>query len=179
MSFRRRRVTTWTPAGAGVTVIIVLVIPAKGGISYSTLMAELKTKKTTVNPVAFIKTLSDKEKQRDSIVLLKMFADVTGEKPAMWGAAIIGYGMYHYKSERSTQAGDWFLTGFSPRKQNLTLYIHPHNISSKLLKKLGSHSKSGGCLYIKRLSDVGQPVLRQVIAEGFRGIKKQLAKSTV
>lgn len=140
-------------------------------------MAELKTKKTTASPTAFIKTIPDKEKQKDSLVLLKMFADITGEKPAMWGTAIIGYGQYHYESERSAQKGDWPLTGFSPRKQNLTLYIHPGNISPKFLKQLGSYTMSNGsCLYIKRLSDVDQKVLKQVIAEGLKGIKKMYAK---
>ena len=137
-------------------------------------MAELKTKKTTASPTAFIKTVPDKEKQKDSLVLLKLFADITGEKPAMWGKAIIGYGTYHYASERSSQKGDWMLVGFSPRKQYLSLYIHPANISPTLLKQLGPHSTSMGCLYIKRLSDVDPKVLKRVIMEGLKGIKKML-----
>lgn len=140
-------------------------------------MAELKTKKTAASAAAFIKTVPDKEKQKDSLVLLKLFADITGEKPTMWGSAIIGYGMYHYKSERSSQEGDWPLAGFSPRKQNLTLYLfgagknHP-----ALLKKLGKHTTSGACVYIKRLSDVHVPVLRQLVRKTYQEAKKRLVK---
>lgn len=130
-------------------------------------MAELKTKKTTVSPTAFIKTVPDKEKQKDSLVLLKMFADITGEKPVMWGTAIIGYGQYHYESERSAQKGDWFLTGFSPRKQNLTLYIM-HGLTPVDLKNLGPYKAGGGCLYINRLSDVNLAVLKKAIAKSYK-----------
>lgn len=135
-------------------------------------MSEPKTRKTKASVAAFIKTIPGEEKQKDARVLLKMFADITGEKPAMWGTSIVGYGTYHYKSERSSQEGDWMLLGFSPRKQNLSLYIHPANISPKLLTQLGPHKTSMGCLYIKRLSDVDERVLRKVIAEGLRGIKR-------
>ncbi len=138
-------------------------------------MAELKTKKNKASVTAFLKTVPDIEKQKDSLVLMKLFADVTGEKPTMWGTAIVGYGMYHYKSERSTQEGDWPLAGFSPRKQNLTLYLfgagkqHP-----ALLKKLGPNTTSVGCLYIKRLADVQLPVLRQLIEKTYKDAKKKL-----
>lgn len=139
-------------------------------------MAELKTKKTTASPTAFIKTVPDKKKQQDSLVLLKLFADITGEKAAMWGTAIVGYGMYHYKSDRSAQEGDWPLAGFSPRKQNLTLYLYrAGNQYPALLKKLGPHSTSkGACLYIKRLSDVNISVLRQLIDKTYKEAKKRL-----
>lgn len=138
-------------------------------------MAELKTKKNKASVTAFLKTVADTEKQKDSLVLMKLFADVTGEKPTMWGTAIVGYGKYHYKSERSSQEGDWPLAGFSPRKQNLTLYLygagkqHPD-----LLKKLGPHTTSVACLYIKRLADVQMPVLRQLIEKTYKEAKKKL-----
>lgn len=130
-------------------------------------MAELKTKKTKVNPTAFIKTVPDKVKQLDSLVLLKMFADITGEKPTMWGTAIIGYGMYHYESKKSAQKGDWPLIAFSPRKQNLTLYIM-HGLTPADLKNLGPYKGGGGCLYINRLSDVNLVVLRKAIAKSYK-----------
>lgn len=137
-------------------------------------MSEPKTKKTKVSPLAYLKTIKDKEKQKDGLALYKMFSEVTKEKAAMWGTSIVGFGMYHYKSERSTQEGDWPLVGFSPRAQNFSLYLHPVNISAKLLKQLGTYKASMGCLYIKRLSDVDEKILKQVIKEGLKGIKDML-----
>ncbi len=138
-------------------------------------MAELKTKKTKVSVTKFINAIKDEQQRKDANVLHKLFLDATGEQPAMWGTAIIGYGNYHFKYA-SGREGDWMLTGFSPRKGNLSLYIHPGNVSPKLLKQLGPNTPSMGCLYIKRLSDVDQKVLKQVIAEGIKGLKKMLYK---
>lgn len=135
-------------------------------------MAELKTKKTKASVAQFLQSIPDKEQQNDSVLLNKMFTQMTGEKPAMWGTSIVGYGMYHYKSERSSQEGDWMLTGFSPRKQNLTLYVFPSRIKASVLKALGPHKKSGGCLYIKRLSDVDHGVLKQIIKTAHQEMKK-------
>lgn len=136
-------------------------------------MAELKTKKTTASVAKFINDIKDSQQRADAKVLHKLFLAATGEKPAMWGTAIIGYGTYHFKYA-SGREGDWMLTGFSPRKGNLSLYIHPGNVSPKLLKQLGPNTPSMGCLYIKRLSDVDQKILQQVIAEGIKGLKKML-----
>jgi len=83
-------------------------------------MAEPKTKPTNQDPKDFLKTIKPEQKRIDSFALLEMFRKITGEKAVMWGTAIIGFGLYHYKSERSSQEGDWPLAGFSPRKQNLT-----------------------------------------------------------
>lgn len=98
----------------------------------------------------------------------------------MWGTSIIGFGMYHYKSERSAQEGDWPLVGFSPRKQNLTLYImHGNQESTALLEKLGKHKTSGGnggCLYINKLSDVDTAVLTQLIEISYKYMKKTTTK---
>lgn len=136
-------------------------------------MAELKTKATSQSVKAFIETIEPEEKRNDSLVLLKMFEKVTGEKPVMWGSSIVGFGKYHYKSERSTQEGDWPLVAFSPRKQNLTLYIMLGNKDNKAaLAKLGTYKASGGCLYIKRLSDVDQAVLPALIKHCFGYMKK-------
>src|SRR3989344_269226 len=123
-------------------------------------MAELKTKVTKQDPKDFLNTIEPEEKRKDGFSLLEMFEKVTGEKAVMWGTSIVGFGMYHYKSERSTQEGDWPLVGFSPRKQNLTLYImHGNQDSAALLEKLGPHKTSVGCLYIKKLDDVDRKVL--------------------
>ncbi len=136
-------------------------------------MAELKTKRTSRNPVDFLNTIAPEEKRADSFKLLTMFEEITGEKSAMWGESIIGFGMYHYKSERSRQEGDWPLVGFSPRKQNLTLYImHGNSSNQELLKNLGKHKTSVGCLYINRLSDVDEKVLIQLIKQSFEYMQK-------
>jgi hypothetical protein len=136
-------------------------------------MAELKTQRTNQNPVEFLNTIEPAEKRADSLVLLKLFQKVTGEKPVMWGTSIVGFGMYHYKSERSRQEGDWPLVGFSPRKQNLTLYIMMGiKDDRKLLEKLGKHKASGGCLYINKLTDVDQAVLATLIEKSFQYMKK-------
>lgn len=129
-------------------------------------MAELKTQKNDASAIDFINSVEDETKKQDSLKLLTIFEESTGEKPVMWGASIIGYGMYHYKSERSTQEGDWPLTGFSPRKQNLTIYISTgFDAYATKLEKLGKHKTSKGCLYIKRLSDIDLNVLKFLIKD--------------
>lgn len=136
-------------------------------------MAELKTKKTTQPAEDFLKTVEPAKKRQDSFALLELFQKITGEKAAMWGTSIVGFGMYHYKSERSSQEGDWPLVGFSPRKQNLTLYImHGNNDSNELLNKLGKYKATGGCLYLKRLSDVDQTILTTLIEKSFKYMKE-------
>jgi hypothetical protein len=135
-------------------------------------MSELKTKPTSQDVKEFLNTIEPAEKRGDGFALLEMFQKVTSETAVMWGSAIVGFGMYHYKSERSKQEGDWPLTGFSPRKQNLTLYIMAGNKDNQMLKKLGKHKKSGGCLYIRRLSDVVQTVLATLIETSFQYMKK-------
>lgn len=137
-------------------------------------MAELKTKVTKASATAFLKGVQDSEKRKDSLALLKIFQEVTGEKSKMWGSAIVGFGKYHYESQRSAQRGDWPLTGFSPRKQNLTIYVMPgFKDYGALLKDLGKYKKSVGCLYIKRLSDVDTKVLAKLIKRSFVDMKKK------
>lgn len=138
-------------------------------------MAEPKTKITTQNPKDFLNTIEPKEKREDGFALLEIFQKVTGEKPVMWGTSIVGFGKYHYKSEKSSQEGDWMLVGFSPRKQNLTLYIMHGNKDNPGLEKLGKHKTSsgiGGCLYINKLADVNQTVLAKLIETSFQYMKK-------
>jgi hypothetical protein len=140
-------------------------------------MPEPKTKATTGNVESFLSKVEPEQKRKDSFALLEMFEKVTGEKAVMWGTSIIGFGKYHYKSERSTQEGDWMLVGFSPRKQNLTLYIlHGNDKSQELLAKLGKYKTSGGsmggCLYINKLSDVNVEVLTSLIKTSFEFMRK-------
>ncbi len=141
---------------------------------YTRRMAELKTKPTQASVLDFITSVAEEQQRKDSKVLLQLFKKVTKEKPKMWGTSIVGFGMYHYKSERSSQEGDWPLVGFSPRKQNLTLYLMPGFAGLEdLLKKLGKHKTSKACLYIKKLTDVNMDVLEKVVQKSFGAAKKQ------
>jgi len=136
-------------------------------------MGEIKTKVTDVNPEDFINGIEPERRRKDGFELLKIYKRVTGLEPKMWGPSIVGFGVYHYKSERSSQEGDWPLVGFSPRKQNLTLYVSPRNFP-ELLKDLGKHKASGSCLYLNKLEDVDMKVLEKLIAESFKKAKKEL-----
>ena len=137
-------------------------------------MAELKTQKTKASVVNFIKS-QPADKLVDAKALLTLMQKATGMKPKMWGTSIVGFGTYHYKSERSTQEGDWPLTGFSPRKANLTVYVMPGAKKySALLKKLGKHKVSGGsCIYIKKMSDINSSVLTQIIKISVKDMQKK------
>jgi hypothetical protein len=136
-------------------------------------MAELKTKATKQLAVEFLSTVEPEEKKRDSLLLLEMMEKITGEKPVMWGTSIVGFGSYHYKSERSSQEGDWPLIGFSPRKQNLTLYlISGFKNNQDLLRRLGKHKTSVGYLYIRRLSDIDKSILAKLIEKSFKHMKE-------
>lgn len=138
-------------------------------------MAELKTQKNNASVEDFINAVDGDVKKQDGFALLKMFKEVTGEPAVMWGASIIGFGQYHYKSERSSQEGDWPLVGFSPRKQNLTLYVLSElEDYNDLLEKLGKHKTSKACLYINKLSDVDVDVLKQVIKRAYQDARKNL-----
>ena len=137
-------------------------------------MAELKTKETTKSAVKFVSSIKDKTKRKDAERLLKIMKSATGKSPRMWGTSIVGFGKYHYKSERSAQEGDWPMAGFSPRVQALTVYIMPgFKDYRSLLKKLGPHKTGGSCLYIKRLGDVDKSVLKSIIKKGFMEMKRK------
>lgn len=141
-------------------------------------MSTIKTLANDASVTEFINSVPDETKRNDSFKLLEIFSRITGEKPKMWGTSIIGFGQYHYKSERSRQEGDWPLTGFSPRKQNLTLYLMlgPENYSD-LLKDLGKYKTSkGSCLYINKLADVDQAVLENLIKQSFGDMKQKHSK---
>jgi hypothetical protein len=133
-------------------------------------MAEIKTKKTNESVEDFINTFADTEQKRnDSFQLLKLMQDITGHEPRMWGASIIGFGSYHYKSERSRQEGDWPLVGFSPRKAAISLYIYSDTEVNKLLvRDLGKIKMGKGCIYVKKISDIDQDILRKMIEETIR-----------
>ena len=137
----------------------------------------MATIKTTVNDksvIDFIAEVPDEIKQRDSLTLLDLFSKITGEPAKMWGPSIVGFGSYHYKSERSKQEGDWPLIGFSPRKQSLSLYIMLGlDDYTSLLARLGKHKTGKGCLYINKLSDVDAKVLEELVQKSFTSMKQR------
>lgn len=128
-------------------------------------MAELKTKKTDASVPDFITAFADSEQKiKDSFELLKLMQDFTGYEPKMWGGSIIGFGQYHYKSERSKQEGDWPLVGFSPRKAAISLYVYTACAGQDgLLKELGKFKMGKACIYVKKLSDINQEVLKKLM----------------
>ena len=128
-------------------------------------MAELKTVKNDQPVDLFLQKVEDPNKRQDSYTILEMMENITGEKAKMWGDSLVGFGDIHYKYA-SGREGDWMLTAFSPRKQNLTLYIMSgFDQHAELLARLGKYKTGKGCLYINRLSDVDQNVLRELIQE--------------
>ena len=128
-------------------------------------MAKLKTQKNGASVEDFLNGVSNERRREDSFAILELMRDVTGEEPAMWGTSIVGFGSYRYKYA-SGREGEWFLTGFSPRKRNLTLYIMAgfENYDS-LLAELGKYKTGKSCLYINKLEDVDIPTLRELIRQ--------------
>lgn len=126
-------------------------------------MAENKTKATGASVTAFINSIDDKQKRAEARKVAAMMRKATSKRPKMWGPSIVGYGTYHYKYA-SGREGDFLMTGFSPRKQALTVYVIPgfENFEA-LMNKLGKYKTGKSCLYIKRLSDVDEKILEQLI----------------
>jgi hypothetical protein len=128
-------------------------------------MAELKTKETSESVSAFIDKIADKGRRADCLAVIDIMRAVTKEEPKMWGSSIVGFGRYHYKGA-SGREGDWMITGFSPRKGPLTLYIMGGlDNFADLLKSLGKYKTAKSCLYIKNLADVDVKVLRKLVAK--------------
>ena len=137
-------------------------------------MAEQKTKPTNQSVKEFLNEISEPERRADCFAVAKIMEEITGEKPKMWGPSIVGFGSYRYKYA-SGREGDWPLMGFSPRKKDLTLYIMMgFEKHADLMEKLGKHSHSKSCLYIKRLSDVHVPTLTKLIKIGLKDLKEYI-----
>ena len=135
-------------------------------------MSELKTKPTEESVTKFLNSIEQDQKRQDSYQILDLMKQVTGEKPKMWGNSIVGFGSYHY-IYASGREGNWFLVGFSPRVQALTLYIMSGFDSyDDLLSKLGKYTTGKSCLYVKKLTDVDQDVLKELIAQSVDHMKK-------
>ena len=135
-------------------------------------MAELKTKLNEGDVYMFLNSITDDKKREDAFTILNLMQEATDAKPNMWGDSIVGFGSYHYKYA-SGREGDWFLTGFSPRKQNLTLYIMPGFEKYKtILNRLGKYSTGKSCLYIKKIEDVDLDVLKELIEQSVNYMAK-------
>tara|TARA_B100000609_G_C17156397_1_gene403695 strand:- start:698 stop:1111 length:414 start_codon:yes stop_codon:yes gene_type:complete len=135
-------------------------------------MADMKTVPTEKDVTDFINKVEDSHKKEDCFELLKLMEKVSGFKPKMWGPSIIGFGTYHYKYE-SGREGDFFLTGFAPRKQNLAIYNTGFSRYEKLAGKLGKFKTGKGCLYVKRLSDIDTTILSEMISKSIDYLKKK------
>ncbi len=136
-------------------------------------MAENKTKPTVQRVSEFIAGIEDKQKRADCRELTKLMSGITGNRAKMWGSSMVGYGKYHYKYE-SGREGDFFLTGFSPRKQALVIYIvSGFDIHPELMEKLGKYKIGKSCLYVKKLDDLDREVLAQLVEESVAYIRKK------
>ena len=140
-------------------------------------MAENKTKETKASVERFINSVKDKNIRADCNAMVKIMKSATKEEPKMWGTSMVGFGTYHYKYE-SGREGDMCLAGFSPRKQNLTIYLMPgFEVQQSLLKKLGKYKTSKVCLYIKSLNDIDVKVLKEMISQSVKEMKKLYPES--
>ena len=133
-------------------------------------MAEIKTKPTKESVTAFLNKIPDAQRREDCFVLATLMEEITGSKPKMWGPSIVGFGSFHYKYD-SGREGDWLVTGFSPRKQDLTVYVMMgFEKHAALMKELGKHRHAKSCLYIKRLSDIHLPTLKKLLKASLKDL---------
>jgi hypothetical protein len=136
-------------------------------------MAELKTKKTEASVEDFLNGLPSEQTTKDCFEIIKIMKQATKAEPKMWGSSIIGFGSTHLKYANGREL-DWMIVGFSPRKQNLTLYLAGNfKAATDLLQKLGKHKTGGGCLYIKTLKDVDTKVLKELIQRSVKAATKK------
>jgi len=133
-------------------------------------VAEVKTKPTKQSVTEFLNKIPDEQRREDCFALAKLMEEVTGNKPQMWGASMVGFGSYHYKYA-SGHEGDCFMTGFASRKQDLTVYVAMgFEKHGALLKQLGKHRTSKSCLYLKRLSDIHVPTLKKLLKASLKDL---------
>ena len=135
--------------------------------------ADVKTRVNDASVAGFLNSIADEQKRKDSFEIVKIMKHITKEEPKMWGSSIVGFGSYHYKYE-SGREGDSPMIGFSPRKQNLTLYIVTSGFEDyqRQLNRLGKYSTGKYCLYIKRLSDIDVDVLKELITDSLKAIRR-------
>lgn len=142
-------------------------------------MAEIKTKQTEASVTEFVENFANSEqKKKDSFELIKIMQDISGFEPKMWGPSIIGFGKYHYKSEKSKQEGDWPIIGFSPRKAAISLYVFTGRKDHEyLLKDLGKFKMGKACIYVNKLSDININSLTNLIKETINYMNFKYGKS--
>jgi hypothetical protein len=141
-----------------------------GAAAYGEPMTELKTRKTSMSVAEFLSAVADPVRRVDAQAACALMTEVTGQPPVMWGTSIVGFGSYHYRYATGREA-DWPAVGLSPRKQALTLYISTgFDTYQELLGRLGPHTVGKSCLYLKRLSDVDEEVLRSLVRGGFQAL---------
>jgi len=135
-------------------------------------MAELKTQENDASVDDYLNSVEDDKKREASFKVKELMEDVTGEEARMWGESIVGFGHYQYKYA-SGREGEWMITGFAPRKRNLTLYIMSgFEEYDDLLDKLGKHSTGKSCLYISKLEDIDMDVLRELVNKSVQHMKE-------
>ena len=136
-------------------------------------MARQKTRKNSASVEAYLQSVENPTRRDDSLAMLELMSDVTGEEARMWGSSIVGFGSYHYVYE-SGREGDAMLTGFSPRKQNLAIYIMPgFSEHGSLLGKLGKHKTGKSCLYVNKLADIDMKVLKKLVQRSVQQMRKK------
>ena len=143
---------------------------AKTSTSSKKKLVVLKTRENDADVISFLSSHPDVQKREDSLAILKMMKAVTRTEPLMWGGSIVGFGKYIFTSPKTGRSGEWFMTGFSPRKQNLTVYFMTgFSKYGELMKKLGKYKISGGsCLYINKLADVDIKVLKELVTVSWK-----------
>lgn len=136
-------------------------------------MAKLKTRPTDGDVSAFLDSIGDVGRRQECHALVALMREVTGEEPRMWGDSIVGFGSYHFRYA-SGREGDWFLTGFSPRKRSLTLYVMAgFDRYEELMERLGKHKTGKSCLYVNRLDDVDRDVLTELVGRSVEHMRKR------
>ena len=138
-------------------------------------MAALKTQENDASVTDYLETVQPERRRRESLVLLEMMRRVTGCAPRMWGSSIVGFGRYRYTYD-SGHAGEWFVTGFAPRKQAMTVYVMPgFGRYDALMARLGKHKTGKSCLYINKLEDIDEAVLEELVRRGYADMKANYA----
>lgn len=139
-------------------------------------MGELKTKENDGDVEAFLNSVENDKKRSDSFTILELMKKITNDPPRMWGDSMVGFGRYSY-TYKSGHSGEWFITGFSPRKQSLTLYLMTEFEANKeLMEKLGKYKTGKSCLYIKTLDDINMDVLETLLQQSVDSMKKKEPK---
>jgi len=135
-------------------------------------MSDLKTKANKASVLEFLNAVDNEQRRKDALTMLELMRDLTGYDAVMWGSSIVGFGSYHYKYA-SGREGDWLLTGFSPRKNDLTIYImNGFSAYPELMKKLGKCKTGKSCLYVKKLEDIDLTILSKLILKSLDDMRK-------